>query len=348
MSYIGNSPVSGPSKVVEGSGTGDNTTTVFPMGFNVTSDQDVMVFLDGIKQDTTSYSVSGSNCTFTTAPLAGENIDFIGHTVTSSVIPQDGSVSAAKIAPYVIPNFLQGLTLSNNTTDSAKDIDIATGIARDNLDNNTLQLHTVMTKQLDTAWAAGTNDGGLFSGTVAINTWYHVFLIRKESDGSIDAGFDTDVDCANIPTGYTSYRRLGSVKTDGSSNIYGFTQFGDEFTWHQIKGDRSAAISTTRTLVTVSTPPNVMTLGRFNVSGYESAAGLVSTILVPTFTDDVFPSTVYATLYAVANAGNHNKYGSSFTTCIVDVNSQVAIDSSGSMDTFSIGTISYSDLRGKE
>src|SRR3972149_3936128 len=62
-----------------------------------------------------------------------------------------------------------------------------------------LNLTTALTKQIDAAWAVGTNQGGLFSGAVGNTTWYHVFLIRRSDTGVVEAGFDTSVTAANLP-----------------------------------------------------------------------------------------------------------------------------------------------------
>jgi hypothetical protein len=120
-------------------------------------------------------------------------------------------------------------TIANNTTDANNDIDFSTGAIADSTGEYLLENGSTLVKQLDAAWAVGTNAGGLFSGTKAINTTYHCFLIRKDSDGSIDAGYDTSVSAANIPAGYTAYRRIGSILTDGSGNILAFTQVRDHF-----------------------------------------------------------------------------------------------------------------------
>ena len=117
---------------------------------------------------------------------------------------------------------IAGLVISNDA-DADHDILIAVGIAIDNTNGAVLELTTAITKRIDAVWAAGDDGGGLFSGTVGNTTWYHVHLIKKDSDNSIDAGFDTSVSAANIPAGYTAFRRLGAVLTDGSANIRGFS-----------------------------------------------------------------------------------------------------------------------------
>jgi len=155
--------------------------------------------------------------------------------------------------------YRDGLTLSNNSADSDHDIDIAVGVARDSGDDYNLELTAGLAKQIDATWAAGDHAGGLFSGTVSNDTWYHVFLIRKDSDGSIDAGFDTDVDAANIPSGYTAYRRLGGVLTNGSSNIKEFKQIGNVLIWvdGQVTDVNDSTPPTSWTDVTLTVPTGI-------------------------------------------------------------------------------------------
>jgi hypothetical protein len=115
----------------------------------------------------------------------------------------------------------------SNAADADHDITFSVGKIEDSLQNVIINLASPLTKQIDAAWAAGDNAGGLFSGTVSADTTYHCFLIVKDSDGSIDAGFDASLSAANIPSGYTAFRRIHSVVTDSSANINGFTQSGD-------------------------------------------------------------------------------------------------------------------------
>lgn len=152
----------------------------------------------------------------------------------------DGSL-LTNLAADLPPGFLFGLALSNDT-DTDHDIAIATGECRDSSDTYNMTLSAVLTKQIDASWVAGDDAGGMFTGSVANDTWYHVFLIRKDSDGSIDAGFDTSISAANIPAGYTAYRRMGSVLTDASANINQFRQNGDYFKWVDNVQDKNAAL----------------------------------------------------------------------------------------------------------
>lgn len=116
---------------------------------------------------------------------------------------------------------ISGLVPSN-AADADHDTTISTGDARDSAGAKSLALSSTITKQIDSSWVVGNDMGGLFSGTVAADTTYHLFIIEQDSDGLIDAGFDTSLTAANIPTGYTAFRRVASFLTDASANLLGF------------------------------------------------------------------------------------------------------------------------------
>lgn len=149
--------------------------------------------------------------------------------------PMDGSnltnLTGANITggvPYS-PGALYGLTLSN-AADADHDITIAAGKCRNAADTANATLAAALTKQADVTWAEGTNQGGAFPTTsLPTSGTYHVILISKDADGTIDAGFDTDPDGANCPTGWSVVRRLGSLPTDGSANFRPIAQDGDKF-----------------------------------------------------------------------------------------------------------------------
>lgn len=167
------------------------------------------------------------------------------------------------------PTWLSGCTISNNGTDADHDIDIAAGVLVDSTDGTKLAV-TALTKKIDASWAAGTDAGGFPTGiSLSTSTWYHVFVIRK-SDGTIDAGFDTSTSATNLladATSYTEYRRIGSVLTDGSSNILGFTQKGNFFLWDDPPLDiNTTTLSTTSVSYALSVPPVAGITAQLNVN----------------------------------------------------------------------------------
>lgn len=149
-----------------------------------------------------------------------------------------------------------GLTLSNDGTDADHDIGITVGGATDSTGVSYINPPTALTKQIDASWATGDDAGGLSSSlTVAVDTWYHVFAITVA--GVDDIGFDTSVTAANLVTDHsaTAYRYVGSILTNGSSNIIAFTQTGNKFLWATPVNDVStSSLGTTAVSYTLSTP----------------------------------------------------------------------------------------------
>jgi len=125
------------------------------------------------------------------------------------------------------PGHLFGLTLSNNAGDATNDIDIAIGNARDSTDAQNIVLVGALTKRLDAAWAVGTNQGGLDTGSIT-NTTYHVWLIKRSDTGVVDVLFSTSATSPSMPTNYDYKRRLGSIVRVGGA-IELFTQYDDLF-----------------------------------------------------------------------------------------------------------------------
>ena len=124
----GNRPLSGPARPLDGSGTGDGTTTSFAIGWSPQSINHILIFIDGVKQDPTAYSISGSNCIFTTAPINGENIEFHGFEVGKDTVPQDNSVDASKMATGELP-FSKSFISTEQTITSAGALTIPHGLA---------------------------------------------------------------------------------------------------------------------------------------------------------------------------------------------------------------------------
>ena len=124
-----------------------------------------------------------------------------------------------------------GGLICSRDTDTDHDTNISVGSCRDYADGVDMTLSTTITKQIDVNWAEGDDAGGFPSGlSLAADTRYNVFVIHKTSDGTIDAGYDTSATAANLlsdASGYSGYRLIGSVLTDGSSNILEYIQIGD-------------------------------------------------------------------------------------------------------------------------
>ena len=256
------------------------------------------------------------------------------------IVGTTGLVFANANSSTTPTSYLKGYTLSNNAADANNDIDIGSGICRAADDLYDIRLSSSLTKRLDAAWAAGTNQGGLFSGSKAVSTWYHVFAIVNQTTGTTDVGFDTSFSAANRPAGY-SYRRLGSVLTDASGNITAFLQIGSEFWYKTPRADVSAAVSSTRADFTISVPPGVRTVAFLNCTG--SGADRSFYISNPEL-DDLSanqPSSGYAQIQqisGISDTGNGNP-----VDVPTNASSQISIRQSGAGSTFVVQTRGYRD-----
>lgn len=148
---------------------------------------------------------------------------------------------------------IYGLTLSRPT---ATTVGIAAGGCRneDTGPGYNMVLSSAITKGLG-SWAVGSGNGGLDTGTIAASTWYHVHLIRKGSDGSIDALLSLSATTPTMPSGYTARRRLGSILTNASSQVVAFQQVGNQFIWDVPVVDVSATAPGTAAVTRTLTVP---------------------------------------------------------------------------------------------
>lgn len=121
---------------------------------------------------------------------------------------------------------LNGLTLSNNTTDPTNDIDIAAGSCVSD-DGTTVMTISAITKRLDAAWAVGTNQGGLDTGAIA-NTTYHIWVISRVDTGVVDVLFSASATSPTMPANYTKKKCIGSI-IRASAAILLFNQYGRDF-----------------------------------------------------------------------------------------------------------------------
>jgi len=238
---------------------------------------------------------------------------------------------------------IDGLVLSNDT-DTDHDISIAAGEAADSTAVYMLRNSSALVKRIDASWAAGTGNGGMATGSVGVSTWYHVHLIRKDSDGTVDAMFDTSVTAANKPAGYTYYRRIGSVLTDGSSNIIGFYQIGDYFFWKvpvtDVNGATPANTNAVTQTLTVPTGVVVRVIFSGAVSWVSNSMHILFTELAGT---DTAPS---GSLFDAVEAADA-LIGAYQVEIFTNTSAQIRWRTDSTAGTVYINTKGWLDLRGK-
>ena len=91
MSYIGTQPVGG--SIVSEFFSGDGTTTAFTLTHTYGNEASVLVFIDGVRQNTLGYAVINGQLVFDTAPPLGtSNIEVVylgGRVVTNPYLSAD-------------------------------------------------------------------------------------------------------------------------------------------------------------------------------------------------------------------------------------------------------------------
>jgi len=205
-----------------------------------------------------------------TQPMGTDDIEFrdgAGNPVIT--IDNDGGSEVVDLAqiPTIagaafpgVDGYLKGLQLANNLTTPLLEIDVTVGAAADSTGASVLA-GAADTKSLNSTWSEGGLGGRASAISRTADTWYRFFIIGK-ADGTTDYGFDSvaNDDAASLladATGYTLYRQLGWILTNGSSNIIAFRQQGDTFLWDVVQNDLSTTTThTSASLRTLSAPPD--------------------------------------------------------------------------------------------
>ena len=347
-------PTAGVFRILQFDGvltlTHDAAKIVLPGGANITTAAGDIAF---VYADTTTlfkvaYFRANGKPTVTESPITTRGDIITGDSsgdaqrvalgTSGYVLTSDGTDAAWAENP--LPrSYLTGLQMTNGT-DADHDINVAAGVCRDAADGVNISPSAIV-KQIDATWASGTNAGGLSSSLTAPanSTWYHVFAILV--GGSADVGFDTSVTAANLITDHsaTAYRRIGSVLTDGSANIIGFIQSGDDFYWKNPPLDLNEAVSTTETHV-LTVPTGVRVMARIN---FGSTGGATYLYIYPT---DVDTETAAGNAAPLGQGGDGVNAYTGFTTVLTDTSAQYKVSQSSSQ-TVVIATLGWNDARGK-
>jgi hypothetical protein len=244
----------------------------------------VVVGPNGGKINAISVAASGNTTLTGNTSLGGTA------TLAGNLIFADGSIQQS-----ILRSHLAGLTMS--TAGSSATMGIAAGQAADSTNAVLMNLVSAYTKTTS-GWVLGTAAGGLDTGVIANNTWYHFYLIRRADTGIVDIIFSTNATTPTLPTNYTQYRRIGSGRTSGSAQWIKFVQNGDEFLWDAVVNNVSGFTGTTTIQsVTMTVPLGVKVNALLSGSGI---AGTGGDGRLWVFSPDVNSSNV------LSNSGNFN------------------------------------------
>ena len=144
------------------------------------------------------------------------------------------------------------ITIANNVTDANNDIDFTSGTFTFS-DYTGMASVGAMTKRLDASWTAGTNNGGLDTGSKANSTWYHSYAIYNPTSGVSDFIFSTNATTPTLPSGYTKYKLIESIYVLSSGAIMSFKDMGDRIVFSPVT-ELSTGSGTILNTLTIRSP----------------------------------------------------------------------------------------------
>ncbi|MFA7238189.1 MAG: hypothetical protein WC058_15110 [Phycisphaeraceae bacterium] len=220
--------------------------------------------------DATHIDLQGS--TFTNAYVSGGTIGGgVDEIVVGSGLSMSGATLSANLNTTSFYGYLSGLELS--TAGSSATFGVSVGSANDADQTDMMVLASAYTKTTS-AWTVGTAAGALDTGTIANNTWYHVYIIKRPDTGVVDILISTSASSPTMPGSgaYTLKRRIGSIRTNGSAQWVKFFQDGDEFIWDAPFADQVNVTSLgASALYTLTVPTGPSVIAHF-ISYYNSSA----------------------------------------------------------------------------
>jgi hypothetical protein len=230
---------------------------------------------------------------------------------------------------------LKQVILSNNTTNPNNAIDFASGVLF--FDGFGQVSVPAITKLLNTNWTAGTNQGGLDTGTKQSNTWYYCYAIYNPTTQISDVIFSTNLTSPTLPTGFTKNKYIGAVKTNGSGNIIAFEHLKNNyFEYITPILEFSGTTPLTRTPLSVSSPVNVIVRINAKLNSVATAGTQNQLYLTDLNKTD---STSVVKLSANVNFNAAGEFDIKSNS-----NSQIGIRGNGSSGSVEIYTLGYFDI----
>lgn len=158
---------------------------------------------------------------------------------------------------YQLPalrGFLGGCGMANDVSNPNTVID--TAACQVTSDDATMAMVLAAFTKSTGAWALGTGNGCLDTGSIAASAWYSLFVIERPDTGVVDELCSLSATSPTLPSNYTKQRRVGSFKTAGSA-IVAFVQNSNEFLWKASTFDVGTIPLTTAVLAALTVPTGV-------------------------------------------------------------------------------------------
>jgi hypothetical protein len=292
-------------------------------------------------------------------PQAGDGIDGGADAATKTV---PGNVlftvrwSAADdtwVTSYTAPaattypiGTITGLAYSNNGSDATNDIDIAAGGCMDATGAYWMSRAASITKRLDAAWAVGTNQGGLDTGSIANNDYY-IWQIARSDTGVVDVLFSTSNTAPTMPSNYDYKRLIGWFKRV-SAAIVAFKTWqtaggGIAFRWiaPTLDINQASTLSTSQQYDAVKVPLTFETDALVRVAMTEASGVFTASVYSPYEDQSVStPSATAVPLTNIIRDGGGN-VGVVELKVRTDSSGRIAAQASLTIDTYCVSTIGF-------
>lgn len=248
--------------------------------------------------------------------------------------------------------YLDGCVLS--TAGGSATMSISAGAAVESGNTSLMSLSAI--SKTTAAWAVGTAAGGLDTGTIANNTWYHFFVIKRTDTGVVDVLISLSATAPTMPSGYTLKRRIGSGKINGAGQWISFTQIGDVFDWTDpvvdVDAQNPGTAAVTRTL---TVPTGVAVQAKVVMANHHGSTAQVGSYLSPLHATDTAPQ-ANATValgapftFLGTNSGTAAWVGGSIQEILTNTSAQIRsrLNVSGANERIGIITLGWIDARGR-
>lgn len=314
------------------------TGSTGPIGtFTVAAGFDYFVVFSGAPTITNSASI-----------VTNTNADIIVNPGDSCIIRSTAAnvveiLNFTRALPF-LRGYIDGLVMS--TAGSSATMSVAAGQATNSTNVVMLNLAASISKTTS-AWAVGTGNGGIDTGSIANSTWYYFYLIRRPDTGVVDVIFSTSASSPTLPTNYTQYRYIGAGLTNGSAQWTAFIQDADLFTWSiPILDVNATGAGTSAVTRTLSVPrKNVVALMNVRLTAGASGDACYISDLADS---DQAPSSTAAPLSSIEPSGTNASVAAQVqcrTNTSAQIRSRQAVGDGSCI--LRIATFGWVDQRGK-
>jgi len=193
MAVIGNSVQSVP--FITDTFSGNASTVNFTLTRAPAGTASIAVFISGVYQAPTAYSLTGDVITFVSAPASGTNNLVVLHLGNGSAtqVPSDGSVTTQTIAAGAVTGNKLGLTSIN-----------ANNIVNASITGNKIVANTIGSSNLTTTGVAA----GVYGGSSAIP------VITVDAQGRLSSASNTTI---TIPPSTAVFANSGQLTANAST-----------------------------------------------------------------------------------------------------------------------------------